>query len=336
MDLTQRQLKILSLAVEAYIETGEPVSSRALADAFGGAVSSATVRNELAVLDEHRLLSQPHTSAGRVPTHRGLRYYIDHLMQRKALALSRQRYIDSVFAVQNLDAAHVLRRALSALTDLTSCAAILSTPSFEEEVILGVDFVPAGDSLLAVILICTHAGVKTGLCRVATSEEQRAALRTVFSERLHSVPVSDITPAFIQSLAASLSQHALVAVPILHVILTLAAELQQSQVMLGGQNRLLSDRSLEASASGLFKILGDAAAIRGILQDIRGLSVLIGEETPYDEMADVSMIMSPYDAAGGAVGIVGPLSIDYADVISHIEYFAKRLGRILSHEGGER
>ena len=144
MELSQRKEKILAAVVEHYIKTGEPVGSKLLQKDPEISVSSATIRNEMAELSNMGLLEQPHTSAGRIPTDEGYRYYVDHLMGVRQLDDAVKRRIEAGISIRNASPENILKRANDFLADMTNCAAISTAPSGENVTIKRVEFVPVG------------------------------------------------------------------------------------------------------------------------------------------------------------------------------------------------
>ena len=144
MKLDIRKLKILTAIVETYIETGEPVSSKMLTEKLGLQVSSATIRNDMAALFEMGLLEQPHTSAGRVPSHLGYRIYVDQLMRCEPLSDEERREIDALFNVRDPDPDKLLEDAAEALADYTNCATVSTTITPRTVQVKRIEIVPAG------------------------------------------------------------------------------------------------------------------------------------------------------------------------------------------------
>ena len=166
MKLDIRKLKILTAIVETYIDTGEPVSSKILAQQLGFSVSSATIRNDMAALFEMGLLEQPHTSAGRVPSHLGYRVYVDQLMHCKPLSEEERREIDALFNVRDPDPDKLLEDAAQALADYTNCATVSTTITPKTVLVKRVEIVPAGTRTVVVLVIATNGVIKNKVCRV--------------------------------------------------------------------------------------------------------------------------------------------------------------------------
>ena len=209
MDISERKLKILAAIVETYVKTGEPVGSKALCEALDCSVSSATIRNEMADLSEMGLLEQPHTSAGRIPSHAGYRLYIDKLMEQKPLSEEEQRFIDGSLSASADNPEHLLEDASQVLAELTSYAAISTTPSDEEATVRHLQFVQTGRRTAMVVLLTSSGILKNKIfrCDYDLSPDILRVFHKLLNEKIAGIPVASITPAYIQTLAASLGGY---------------------------------------------------------------------------------------------------------------------------------
>ena len=162
----ERKLKILSAIVEEYIVSGEPIGSKALLDKLEISVSPATVRNDMAVLEQMGFLEQPHTSAGRVPTFNGYRLYVDKLMMKNSITTEEKNMIDEMLDFNGLTEEGIVQKASLALAEITKCATITanSTPKFS--VITKVEVVPTGKRLYVILLITSSGNIKNKACRL--------------------------------------------------------------------------------------------------------------------------------------------------------------------------
>ena len=166
MELSQRKRKLLALVVERYIAAGEPVGSSVLCSAL--AVSSATVRNEMAELSAMGLLDQPHTSAGRMPTQRGLRYYLDNLINPAELSNADRFRIESRFDMTLGDPVKILEQAGRILSSITGCAVAMSTPFDSQATIRRVELVPVGNYTALVVMMISTGVVKSSICKCSS------------------------------------------------------------------------------------------------------------------------------------------------------------------------
>ena len=155
-----RKLLILKTVVELYIQYGEPVGSRIIADRFLPGVSSATIRNDMAALEQLGYLQQPHTSAGRIPTNRGYRFYISQLMKREPISEQDRQLIDEVLVKGDLNPKVLVKNATELLARLTDCASVSATGRMNESIIMKVDVIPVGRRLYALMMVTSSGAVE--------------------------------------------------------------------------------------------------------------------------------------------------------------------------------
>lgn len=337
MELTARQQKILSAVIDLYILTGEPVGSKSLCETLDFNVSSATVRNEMGNLSELGLLEQPHTSAGRVPTEKGYRVYIDRLMKRPGMTGDEKRYIDSLILPSAYDPEKLLDGVAKVLASMTKFAAVSTTPSGESAVVRAVQLVQTSRRTAMVILMTSAGTMKSRVfhCDFDITPEILRVFFRMLNEKLIGVPVADITPAYIQSLAASMGDMAMMISSALMAVADAAQESMQSEVCLDGEINLLFYP--EFGQEGLRRIMNflsrPADLCRLLSQPKENVRVILGEESRRPELRDSSVIVSRYSVGGrdsGAIAIIGPMRMNYGRIISSVEYLSDSVGRMLT------
>ncbi|MCI8496847.1 MAG: heat-inducible transcription repressor HrcA [Clostridiales bacterium] len=342
MELGERKLKVLAAIIDAYIATGEPIGSKALCAMLDLSVSSATIRNDMADLSEWGFLEQPHTSAGRIPSPLGYRLYVDRLMGRKPLSAREQQEIDSMLEPVRDDPQKLLSTVSSAMAELTRLAALSTTTPVDHAKVVRCELIPAGRRT-AVILLITSAGIlKNRLCRTDAdlTEEMAEMFGRISSEQICGRELSEITLPFVQTIAAGLSEHALVMTPLLIGIYEAVRDACELQVMLTGQaNLLMQPEFLGERAQELFRFLSRREMLAKLMmQSHGGIKVLIGNENSRPELTGSSVVVTRYRLKGkeaGAIGVIGPTRMNYAAVIPHLEYFSQKLGRLLSENMAE-
>ncbi|MEE0981582.1 MAG: heat-inducible transcriptional repressor HrcA, partial [Acutalibacteraceae bacterium] len=235
MELSQRKEKILAAVVEHYIKTGEPVGSKTLLSALDITVSSATIRNEMAELVALGFLEQPHTSAGRIPTNEGYRYYVDRLMGVRPLDESVKRQIEAGVSLKNASPEAILAKASEFLADMTDCAAVSTTPSGENATIKRVEFVPVGTRTGMIVLLTSTGVIKSKVCRsdVDLNSSMIEKFYNIVKSSFLGLPLDEIDTATLQTLVASMGMDALTMIPFVSAVSELAQEAMQTMVMLG-------------------------------------------------------------------------------------------------------
>ncbi len=337
MQLNTRKQKILSAVIDLYVATGEPVGSKAICDILDFNVSSATVRNELSELSEMGLLEQPHTSAGRVPSQKGYRLYIDTLMKRHPLSGEEQRYLDSMLLPTANDPQRLLDGVSRVLAGMSRFTAISTTPSSSTAEVKGVQFVQTSRRTAMVILMTSAGTMKSRVfhCDFDLTPEILRVFFRVLNEKLVGLPVSTITPAYIQSLAVSLGEMSILMSSPLMAVLEVAQDSMQAEVLLDGEMNLLFYREFEPEeVRRIMGFLSRPQEISRLLeQKANSIRVLIGEETNQPELSGSSVIVSRYAVGGedaGAIAIIGPTRMNYSKMISNIEYLSGSVGKILT------
>ena len=337
MSLDTRKARILTAIIDYYIETGEPLGSKALADMLGNCVSSATLRNDMAALTAEGYLEQPHTSAGRLPTAQAFRLYIEHLPEKRPLSRQERLLIDEMLSGVSGDATRLLEEAARALADLTGLAAVAIRPEQAGATISRLDVIQISPRNMAVVLVQDNGFLRTRMCRCRRDIPSRltVALADYMSRRFMGGPVTAVTVAAMQEILLELGEAALAVTPILSAIYDLAQECINARVSLAGQMNLLRHPDYELSQTrSLMNLLSDRQRLASLLTAVPadGVQVLHGSDD-VPELQGSSVLLVPYSLGKqgiGTVGLIGPLRMDYAGVIPRIEYFAEAVERLLT------
>ncbi|MBR5015411.1 MAG: heat-inducible transcription repressor HrcA [Clostridia bacterium] len=336
--LPQRRQRILAAIVEQYIETGEPVGSKALQNLPGLDVSSATIRNEMAELMAQGFITQPHTSAGRVPTQAGYRYYVDNLMQPAELGESDRRRIESGLDYRSGDPEQLLQTAGEALVDFTNFAAISTTPADEHAVIKNIEMVPVSPKMAMIVLLTSTGILKSKACRtdVPITVDLQDAFADIVRRNFFGIPLSDVNTVMIQTLVAGLGAKALSMSPLFVTIADLVEAASVSEINLSGQSNLLGYKEYNDNAGQLLDFLHREEPLGMLVSSgdsDTGIEIRIGSENRYKELENSSMIISKYkigDNATGAIGIIGPTRMNYSKLVPSIKYLTDIISKFLS------
>ncbi len=334
--LSERKQKVLAIIVERFIATGEPVGSKAICAEMGNAVSSATIRNEMAELVSYGLLEQPHTSAGRIPSQAGYRYYVDNLMASYELGLDEQERIKIWLQSFSGEPDRLLEKAGTILAELTNCVAVSSSPSDSEAHIRRIELVPLSDHTAMIVLLATSGILKSAVVRSDT--EINVDIAEVFynicQKYFTGRNVADINVTFIQTLVASLGDKVFIMSPFLCAISDLCEAVKTTDLHLKGQNNILNHQELSEDAFLLMDFLHRGAPLENMLAaQKKPLNVAIGSENTYRELKNSTTIFSKYSVGekdSGSIGIIGPTRLDYARLIPSIKYLAGIIGNMLT------
>lgn len=336
MTVDDRKRRVLEAIVALYGMDGEPVGSSLLSEYLDMAVSSATLRNEMAALTKLGLLAQPHTSAGRVPSPQGYRYYVDHLLQDiPALDAESRRMVDSLFYNMDIEPEKLAQSAARALADVTGVAAAATTPRADDLCIAHFEVVQVGRYSAAVLGVTSAGGVCTRVARVAEglTRQQAANVAAVLNQNLTFVSPADLTPRLLAGMGAALGADGMLLSPVLLAAAALLREAVLPKAYLEGQQTLLEWPELAPSVGKLLQAFDDGERARKLLSPAKRRTVVkLGEdlETP---MPGLCIMSSRYLAGGGLTGnlaIIGTNRMPFEQLMPRLEYFARKLGQCMS------
>ncbi|GIG19949.1 heat-inducible transcription repressor HrcA [Cellulomonas chitinilytica] len=336
-----RRLDVLRAIVEDYVATREPVGSRALVERHALGVSPATIRNDMAALEESGYIAQPHTSAGRVPTDKGYRLFVDRLTTVKPMSVPERRAIGA-FLEEAQDLDDVVDRAVRLIAQLTQQVAVVQYPSLRRSALRHVELVPVGARHLLVVLITDTGRVEQRTIELGADLDEvvvgqlRARLNvSAAGRRLSELPVAlaELADAFGPSDAALV--EAVVGV----VEETLAQE-SEERVVLAGTAYLARGGAVDFAGSigPVLEALEEQVVLLRLLsemaEDNASVAVRIGRETQHEGLLETSFITSGYGDENGTsvarVGSIGPLRMDYPGTMSAVRAVARYLTRILA------
>ena len=329
-------MKILTAIIDEYIRTGEPVGSKSLAEAYDIKVSSATIRNTMAALEQEGYLGHPHTSAGRVPTFKGFRYYIDNLMNPEPVAAENISRIDELLDKGGLSDDAIVESASTALAEITKCAAISTNHASKFSVISKIDVIPTGRRMYVLLLITSNVAIKNKVCRMEFdfTDEQMKNFTDFLNENLRGVNLENMSEEYVEKLVSAMGSYMLSLSPLLHAVYELSEEMMRDSVDVKGESNLLACGDIPAQdvmrfleQKNLFPEMLDGA--------LSGISVKFGEEDGTVAISNSTVVSASYYKDGkpaGTLGIIGPMRLDYRKVIPYIEYLSKKVTRMLSDE----
>ncbi len=334
--ISNRKQAILSSIVERYIATGEPVGSKAICADMNNSVSSATIRNDMADLVELGLLEQPHTSAGRIPSQAGYRYYVDNLMTAYELGNDEQERIKIWLQSFSGEPDKLLEKAGTILAELTNCVAVSSSPADSEAYIRRIELVPLSTHTAMVVLLATSGILRSAVVKSDTDINMDIAevFYNICQKYFTGKKVSDITITFIQTLVASLGDKVFIMSPFLCAISDLCEAVKTTDIHLKAPNNILNHPELSEDAFILMDFLHRTTPIEALINSQKKpINVSIGNENNFRELHRSTTIFSKYSVGekeSGSIGIIGPTRLDYARLIPSIKYLASVIGNMLT------
>lgn len=336
MEFSNRQKQILAAIVREYINTGQPVGSKRVKELLNIDVSSATIRNEMATLYDEGYLEQPHTSAGRVPSHIGIRTYIDDLMTVKPLTKKERGQIESLFNVRNPDPDKILGEAADALSDFTGYATVTSSLIDEKVLIQRLEFIGAGPTTVVIVLIASNGVVRSKVCRVdfLVTQDILDFFDKFANNRFTGRSIDSITSSYVSAVGLSLGDYSRLFTGLILAIFELCQEISKGKYYVSGSTKLLSySDELGRLAHDLLVMIDSPENLHKLFgSHFAGPTIMIGKENAAVELTDSSVIVTQYyvdKEPAGTVGIIGPMRLDYSRIIPHLKYFAETLGNLL-------
>lgn len=336
MYLSSRKKKILDAVIKTYSVTGEPVGSKALLENLDISVSSATIRNEMAELANMGYLIQPHTSAGRIPSKKGYRLYLNSLSALPVVPKQNQDLIEDTLSSCADEPGHILECAANILSQMTGLVSTATSPPGDKSCIQKVKFVQTGRNTAMLIIITSMGMVQSRLFRVeyALSDEILKVFERALNEKLARVPLLEITPAFIQSLCAGLGELAILMPNIMIALVNSAKEVLGTNVILSGQFNLLLCHDFDiTTVRNVSSFIYNKDRLSSLLIGAQNQTgVFLGDESGQPELSSSSVIFSKYqiDEHMGAIALFGPLRLDYPKHISLVVYTAEVVSKLIN------
>ncbi len=328
-DLAPRQQLILALVIREYIGTAQPVGSKTI-QGYGLGVSSATIRNEMAVLEERGYLTQPHTSAGRMPTEQGYRFFVERLMSESQLPLSEQRTIRHQFHQVGVDLEQWMRLAASVLARTAQSAAVVTSLRTEQCRLRHLELISIREALVMLIVVLEGGIVRQQMLTLDEAMSQDTLTQIV--NRLNDL-CGGGTPSRLQ---ACRRQVGVFEQQILDLVVQIMNRVDDQAGMHLYRDGLLNilhqpEFSVPDSARHVIHLFEDRTLLEELLTEmleVGGVQVIIGGEGRWNELRECSLVVSPYGVSGeakGALGVMGPMRMPYSRAISTVRYVASLL-----------
>ncbi|MGH9000804.1 MAG: heat-inducible transcriptional repressor HrcA [Acidimicrobiia bacterium] len=338
--IDERKAAVLRAVIEEYVETGQPVGSATVSRAGSLGVSAATVRNEMAVLEREGYVTHPHTSAGRIPTDKGYRFFVDHLANTRELQPAARQTLSEFFATAHHALEDILQETSVMLSRITNTAAVVIGPQFDTARVRSVQVVRLHAGSVLVVAVMSNGSVERAFLELdddpgdATVTAATAALDT----QLRDVALSDLPAP-----APTGDEAADTLVRLTHELL--AGKYRRpvpEPVFVGGVSRIAAEPdafSARQTVGRLLELLEHQLVVVSLVRDLieEGVTVRIGSENQLEALAECSVVLARYrvgDEGGGTVGVLGPTRMDYPQTMAAVSAVSRRLGRHLSPAAG--
>ena len=344
--VSERGLQVLRAIVQDYVDTNEPVGSKAIVDRHQFGVSAATIRNDMALLEDEELIAAPHTSSGRVPTDKGYRVFVDHLAELRPLS-GAQRAAISMVLTDPVDLDDLLTRTVRALTQLTGQVAIVQYPSFARASVSHVEFVHLGGTRVVVIVVTDTGRVsqRVAFLREELAEEDVAHVKHAIARLVTGKSVAEASQA-IAELASATTAAGNVEEAVCTVARIVAEELEEFRqdrlVMAGSATLARREGDFRGSIYPLLEAIEEQVTLLRLMgemvADEKGLAASIGRENAPFGLAEASVVTSEYDGGGSRarLGLLGPTRMDYPTNLAAVRAIAHYLSRLLDDDESSR
>ena len=335
MELDERKMTILRAIIQNYLETGEPVGSRTISKYTDLNLSSATIRNEMSDLEEMGYIVQPHTSAGRIPTDKGYRLYVDMLMQDKQMELDNMK-LELNAKSEKLDS--ILKEAAKVIAVNTNYASMITAPRYHKHRIKFLQLTQVDPESLLTVIILDGNIVKNNLIHTdeELTQETLLKLNLMLNTFLQGLDLQEINASVIQRIRNESGGYSALISDILDVIAT-SMESEEVEAYTSGSTNIFKYPELNdsAKASTLLNALEEKKQLTELMyqegDSERGIQVYIGDESPLEATKDCSVVTATYhleDGVYGKIGIIGPRRMDYEKVVGTLRNLMSELDQI--------
>lgn len=339
LNLNERKTKILEAIVTGYIETGEPIGSRTIAKNYDLGISSATIRNEMSDLEELGLITQLHTSSGRIPSDKGYRLYVDNLMGHRELTEEETNFLQNV-VINNINHVdYLMEQTAKALSMLTNYPTIISTPKVEEEKIKHIQLVVLDETSIIAVVVTENKNVKNHIIPVDKnlSVQDLISISSAINNLIEKYSLEEIKGLIDKNEKDVLTDAEQVINKVFNEIFRANKEEEDLKVYTSGINNILDFKEFSniEKAKSVFQYLEEKEMLVDILsnngENNNSIQILIGGENTIEGLKDCSIVKTEYKIAGakGTIGIIAPTRMDYAKAVSVLDGIVKNINNVL-------
>ena len=345
MELDERKIKILNAIIQTYLETGEPVGSRTISRFTDLKLSSATIRNEMSDLEEMGYILQPHTSAGRIPSDKGYRFYVDNLMKVKSEEVVRQNEM----MVQKVDKLEqVLKQVVKLLATNTNYASLITAPQSQKNKLKFIQLTRVNEEQILAVMMLEGNIIKNKILTVdeLVEEEEVVKLNLLLNTYLQGLSLQEINMELLQTMKRQAQGHRKIISDLIDTIVEAIQEEDDTEIYTSGTTNLLKYPELadREKAGQLLYTLEEKQGLNERItagendENKHGIQVYIGSESPVQSMKDCSIVTATYEleeGVQGTIGIIGPKRMDYKKVVNNLETVMTQLDTIFKKDKKE-
>ena len=334
MDLDERKRKILHAIIQTYLETGEPVGSRTISKYSDMKLSSATIRNEMSDLEEMGYIIQPHTSAGRIPSDKGYRLYVDHLMQEKEREVTELKEL----MIQRTDKLEqVLKRVVKVLANNTNYATMISAPQYHQNKLKFIQLSRVDEHQILAVIVAEGNVIRNKLIPLCEELDTETILKLniLLNTMLNGKTIAEINLQMISSMKEQAGIHSNIISDVVDAVAEAIHSDEGMEIYTGGATNIFRypELSDNGKASELIQTLEEKQMLAELVTETlnkedKGIQVYIGSESPIQSMKDCSVVTATYELGQGlqgTIGIIGPKRMDYENVMSTLKTLMDQL-----------
>ncbi len=345
MELTERKLKVLHAIISDYVNSAEPVGSRTLSKKFDLGISPATIRNEMSDLEEMGYLTHPHTSAGRVPSDKAYRLYVDDMMKKRELSPKEKKTIADRLQSDITEFDETIKHAAQLLSEITNLTSFAMTPSKSEDTLRFINLLPV-DEHTVVLMIVSESGKISNTAlklRVPYTEEGLQLLAKNMTYNYNGKKITDVLRShIIASFESDIEAMSKLAENIMPNFMKTLEDMLNVKLYMDGLTNIFDIpeySNMERARSFLSLLDQKEAFTKKIMEREDGVIVTIGNENADDMMNDCSLVTATYHVDGrmvGKIGVIGPTRMKYGEITSIVEYLTENLNNIFCLESGDQ
>ena len=344
MKLDARKLQILQAIINDYIMTAEPVGSRTLAKKYGLGISSATIRNEMSDLEEMGFLEQPHTSAGRVPSDKAYRLYVDKLMQVRSLDEQEAEYIKETYETRILQIEQIIFHTAKILSEITNYTSIAMAPQLSKVMIRHIQLVPVDDGFALLVIVTSSGILKDTLIRIPEGIDSDYLYRisNILNEQFRGKTLDRVNVRDLAHIREEFVENRKFFNGLVDILTQRFRESEKREVYLGGTANIFNFPEYQdiIRARSFLNLMEEKDLLYDILANSTddGVVVSIGAENSYEELRECSIVTATYsleDRVLGTIGVIGPTRMEYSKAVSVMDYMGKALSRYLTRLYGK-
>ncbi|MFO7295089.1 MAG: heat-inducible transcriptional repressor HrcA [Caldicoprobacter sp.] len=339
MQLGKRKLQILQAVIDDYICSGEPVGSRTIAKKYGMGISPATIRNEMSDLEEMGYLHQPHTSAGRIPSDKAYRLYVDKLMKIRMLTAVEAEHIKKIYEQKTTEIEKIIEQVAKVLSDITNYTSVVLGPQLNKILIKRIQLIPVEGQYTLLVVVTSAGIIKDTIIRVPADIDPGYLDRVsnMLTEHYRDKTFAEVDINSIQDVQKEMSKQREFFNSLIDALTESIAQKEQTEVYLGGTTNIFNFPEYRdiMKARTFLSFMEQKNLLYNLLSkyDKQGVRVIIGTENEYEQMKECSIVMATYsigDKVLGTLGLIGPTRMEYSKAVSVVRYVGETVSKYLT------